>query len=158
MRALCSKVSLLLLILYVGVLLYGTLTPFKFSWHPGRDKLNPRRQIEWIPFTHLCPVHGMLCPSDTGLNVAAFLPVGALAALLPATGWWRRMAFAGVVGLSLSLLIETAQYFIPERFPGSTDLLLNTLGACLGGLMAAGLVRVTIWNREPAVMPRSRPA
>jgi glycopeptide antibiotics resistance protein len=158
MRFLCSKLPLLLLILYVGVLLYGTLTPFRFTWNPGRDKMNPRRQIEWIPFAHRCAIHGLACPQEVGLNVAVFLPVGALAALIRGTGVLRRVALAGILGFSLSLMIETAQYFIPERFPGTTDLLWNTLGACLGGLMAAGLVRVTIRKLKPAVMPRSRPA
>jgi hypothetical protein len=37
----------------------------------------------------------------------------------------------------MSLAIEITQYFIPARFPGTTDLLLNTFGAVLGGIPGA---------------------
>jgi hypothetical protein len=74
------------------------------------------------------------------------------------TGTAQRTAFAGVLGFGLSLVIETAQYFIPARFPGTTDLLLNTLGACLGGLVAAGLVALVAGRHEAVRVPRTRPA
>jgi glycopeptide antibiotics resistance protein len=136
-----SKTPFLLLVLYTGVLLYGTLWPFRFTWHPGRDQMSSRRRIEWIPFSRPCPTHGLFCPRDTGLNVAMFIPWGALAALAfeGRGGVLRRVVRAGVLGFALSLLIETTQYFIPARFPSTTDLLLNTLGAGLGGLMVAGV-------------------
>jgi len=102
-----------------------------------------RIQVEWIPFTNLCPVHGIFCPSDTGLNIAIFIPVGVLAALTAgaAASAARRLLRAGAVGCALSLLIETTQYFIPARYPSTTDIILNTLGACLGALILAGLSR-----------------
>ena len=137
------KMPLVLLVLYSIPLLYGTLTPFRFTWHPGRDRANGRSQVEWIPFTRLCPAYGLFCPQDTGLNIAIFIPVGALLALLPgaSASAARRAVRAGAIGFTLSLLIETTQYFIPARFPSTTDVIWNTLGAFLGGLLVVGLVR-----------------
>ena len=139
----CRQIPLLLLVLYNIPLLYGTLRPFRFSSHPARERVGRRSQVEWVPFTNLCPTYGVFCPQDTGLNIAIFIPVGALVALVPGfgAGALRRAARAGAVGFTLSLLIETAQYFIPARYPGTTDLVWNTLGACFGGLLVVGLVR-----------------
>ena len=136
-----SKTPLWLLVLYTAVLLCGTFWPFRFTWHPGRDGTDVSRQVEWIPFTHLCPTYGIFCPHDTGLNIAMFIPVGALVALMSGAGGgvMRRTARAVASGFCLSLLIEATQYFIPARFPSTTDLLWNTLGAGLGGLMIAGI-------------------
>ena len=138
----------LLLVLYSGALLYGTLEPFGFALHPGRDSMSGQRQVEWIPFTHLCPIHGILCPTDTGLNILVFIPLGALAALIPraGTGTMRRAARAGLLGFTLSLLIETTQYFIPARFPGASDIVWNTLGTCLGALLMTALLRIKMSN------------
>jgi len=132
---------ILLLVLYAGVLLYGTLKPFRFTWHPGRDKMSKRSQIEWVPFTRLCPTYGIFCPQDTGLNIAIFMPLGALVALMsrPGPGRLSRTLRAVIVGCVVSVVIETAQYFIPDRFPGITDVIWNTLGACLGGLVTASI-------------------
>ena len=137
------KMPLVLLVLYSIPLLYGTLTPFRFTWHPGRDRANGRSQVEWIPFTRLCPAYGLFCPQDTGLNIAIFIPMGALLALLPgaSASAVRRTVRAGAIGFTLSLLIETTQYFIPARFPSTTDVIWNTSGAVLGGLLMVGLVR-----------------
>lgn len=141
MLAAGSKTPLLLLVFYTGVLMYGTFRPFGFTWHPGRDGANDWRHVEWIPFTHLCPKWGIFCPRDTGLNIAIFVPVGALSACMSGAGGGRarRAARAAVSGFCLSLLIETTQYFIPARFPSTTDLVLNTLGAFLGGLISPRL-------------------
>jgi glycopeptide antibiotics resistance protein len=145
---------LLPLVVFGGLLLYGTLKPFNFTWHPRRDRMNDRSQVEWIPFTRLCPEYGIFCPRDTGLNLVIFIPVGVLVALLPGAraSAARRIGRATGCGFALSLMIETTQYFIPSRYPGATDLVLNTLGACLGGLLVTALFR-----RCPAVTsPRQR--
>ena len=140
---LLARIPFLLLVLYSIPLLYGTLRPFQFTCHPGRDRMSRRHQVEWIPFTNLCPVHGFLCPNDMGLNIAVFIPVGILVALLPGnvSSARRRLIRAVAVGFALSLFIETAQYFIPARFPSTTDLVWNTSGALFGGLIVVALVR-----------------
>jgi VanZ family protein len=39
-------------------------------------------------------------------------------------------------GLIFSLFIETTQFFLPSRNPSASDLLLNTVGAFMGGASA----------------------
>ncbi|NOS71959.1 MAG: VanZ family protein [Verrucomicrobia bacterium] len=148
MNSLSQTRPRLLLALYTGLLLYGTLWPFQFTSHPGRNTTNVKRHVEWIPFTRLCPNHGLFCPRDTGLNLAMFLPFGALAALISTTGVGRMRPIvrAAAFGFSLSLLIETTQYFIPVRYPSTTDLLLNTVGAGLGGLIVFTISRTMPLN------------
>jgi glycopeptide antibiotics resistance protein len=143
LRSLSPRTLRLLLVLYIGALLFGTLMPFRFTEHPGRDKKHSRHRVEWIPFSRTCPIQGIFSLGDIGLNIAMFIPFGALAALLSGTDGkaTRRIARVGALGFCLSLLIETTQYFIPARFPSTTDLLMNTLGACLGALLAASLFK-----------------
>ena len=74
------------------------------------------------------------CLRNTFGNIALFLPLGILSPMLfvRLRSFWRVMAMA----LCLSLSIETIQFF--SRFIGSPravdidDVLLNTIGACLG--------------------------
>lgn len=75
------------------------------------------------------------------LNVAVFVPLGLL---LPLVGRWFRVWYHTLpVGLGLSLLIETAQYFTRQGCFDVDDLLTNTLGCALGyGLVMAGLFLV----------------
>jgi len=62
-------------------------------------------------------------------NVAMFLPVGMfLVLLLGRSRWWLAVA----LGVGLSVLIETAQLFLPTRVSDVRDLLHNGLGALLG--------------------------
>lgn len=130
------------MVLYAAVLLYGTLAPFHFTTHPTPFTPGGVGRLEWIPFSRLCPQYGVFCPADTGLNLAMFMPFGALAALVggDATSKRRRVVRGVVAGFGLSLLIETTQYFNPDRFPSTTDLLLNTLGAALGALAATAFL------------------
>jgi VanZ family protein len=43
---------------------------------------------------------------------------------------------AAIVGLALSLICEFYQVFSPVRFPSMTDVVMNTLGAFAGALIA----------------------
>lgn len=64
-------------------------------------------------------------------NVALFLPIGFLLPLL-----WRRNRLLRTIlfGFFLSLLIECIQLFL-IRSPDIDDLILNTLGTCIGYLL-----------------------
>lgn len=73
-------------------------------------------------------------PAEFLLNVALFVPFGALVTAVGARWWW-----APVLGLALSLAVEFAQTFLPERFPAPADLLANALGALAGAGVAAWL-------------------
>lgn len=77
---------------------------------------------------------------DFALNIALFLPCGALLGLLG-----RRPSTAAAAAALLSLGIEAAQMYIPPRHPSQLDVIANTLGALAGALVASRLQR-----RSPA--------
>jgi glycopeptide antibiotics resistance protein len=89
------------------------------------------------------------CLRNTLGNIALFLPLGFLLPML--TNRFNSMKRVVLLAACLSLSIETIQFF--SRFIGSLravdidDVLLNTLGACLG-LVVYRLVK---GNRETGV-------
>ena len=75
---------------------------------------------------------------DAAVNFIGFIPLGLLAFFLRAAAGRRRadLPFAVSVGFVLSLSIEAAQVFMPDRFSQASDLLLNTSGSLAGALLA----------------------
>jgi hypothetical protein len=72
--------------------------------------------------------------SDVCLNIAGFIPLGffftvyfSLVRPIP-----RPRIMVVVLGLTISLTIETAQYFLPTRDSSMTDVITNTLGTAIG--------------------------
>lgn len=84
---------------------------------------------------HFSPA-SRLGPADFLLNIVLFLPCGALLKLLG-----RRASMATAAGALLSLGIESAQMYLPTRYPSQLDVLANTLGAFAGAILAARLFR-----------------
>jgi glycopeptide antibiotics resistance protein len=140
-----------LLAAYAAVVLYGTLMPFKFTAQLDIDSPRTRRRIELVPFTHLCPKHGFFCPADFGVNIAMLAPIGALIVLLPGAkrGRWARVMGATVICLAASTSIELVQLFLPSRNPGTSDIVLNTLGGFLAALITSIAVRHLAKTRNP---------
>lgn len=67
--------------------------------------------------------------ADTVLNVAFFVPLGIVVAMLLPLRW----APASVVlGAAVSLAVEIAQSVIPGRVPDAGDVVANTTGALIG--------------------------
>ncbi|MFF2371756.1 VanZ family protein [Agromyces sp. NPDC058110] len=81
--------------------------------------------------------------SEIAFNVAMFVPVGVLAALLLHR---RRWPLALVIGFALTTFIELVQLVLPDRVSDPRDLVLNTLGTSLGVVlvMAARGVRRSV--------------
>ena len=92
------------------------------------------------PFDFQAPAHWQIyfwpTPINGVLNFASFLPFGVL---LAALGWgssplsslspvWTAAIFCGLISLS----VEVAQLFLPERFSSVADVTLNTLGGMAG--------------------------
>lgn len=77
-------------------------------------------------------------------NIAGFVPLGLIACAY--FSWtrnhWKAIVSTTIACGSLSLMIEVLQYYIPQRFSGTTDIMTNTLGAAVGAaLIQADVVR-----------------
>ena len=92
--------------------------------------------------------------SEIAFNVAIFLPVGVLAALLIPR---RRWPLAMLAGFGFTVFIELVQVPEPDRISDPRDLVMNTGGAVLGVLLVltARMVRRSV---AVAVRPMLTPA
>lgn len=110
------------------------------SWQPF--DFGPARPgaVVHIPFADL-EVKDAFAALDTTLERGVlFLPLGVLVAavgVVPAGG--RRAVWAGVLGLGLSIVIETGQVFLPSRHPSATDVVTAALGAWIGAAVCRHL-------------------
>ena len=100
--------------------------------------LRPLRQAE-APLQH--PAFRYLL-RNVGGNIAAFLPLGlAVVGLMRHRGAWRALKWAVGVGFFVSLSIELLQLIVPRRVTDIDDLLFNTVGALLGGVLGLLILR-----------------
>lgn len=86
-------------------------------------------RIEWLPFSSIYR------PRDAVLNVLFYVPIGFFF-VRGRPGRPHPVLWACAFGLALSALTEFTQVFSHGRFPGATDVLTNTTGACLGAWLA----------------------
>lgn len=78
---------------------------------------------------------------DLAVNVAGYLPFGALAAVVaaPRVGPRSAIALATALGALLALVLEAVQSYLPARVPSVVDLLTNSLGTLLGAVLAVSI-------------------
>ena len=142
------EILLLTVVLYVAGLAAATLTPNRSS----RMLAAGRGGIELHPDLAALTCSSPNLPMDSSArafcvrnargNVMLFFPLGILLPLL-----WRRLRFwRGIlISIALSCSIELIQYFSSAwgsyRAADVNDVLLNTLGACLG-LVVMALLRL----------------
>lgn len=107
--------------LWVGVILL-VVTP----WAGFRDHSHWER-VQWVPF-----VTPPIRIRDIVANTLFYVPFGFLYVRRFRSRAWR----AVLAALVLSLLTELAQVYSHGRFPSSTDIVSNTLGACCGAVWA----------------------
>jgi glycopeptide antibiotics resistance protein len=84
---------------------------------------------------------------DKLFNIVMFLPFGVLLGMIAQSGAKpeRTLLKTAVLAAFFSLVIETLQYFLPERHPAASDLLMNTFGSFLGAwLVSRGLAVVPL--------------
>ncbi|KRC61005.1 hypothetical protein ASE14_08625 [Agromyces sp. Root81] len=102
--------------------------------------------------------------AEIAFNVAIFVPVGVLAALLIPR---RRWPLAMLAGLGFTVVIELVQVPEPTRISDPRDLVMNTTGAVLGvlivvlarGVRRAGLVAASLTEGAlPSLTDAARPS
>ncbi|WP_173923400.1 VanZ family protein [Agromyces sp. Marseille-P2726] len=121
---------------YAALVLWVTLgpAPWRTSGHQvAGGILNPQAWTDSVTWTT-----GYL--AEMAFNVALFLPVGMLAALLIRR---RRWPLALLAGFAFTAVIELVQAPLDDRISDPRDLVMNTTGAVFGVLlvMAARMVR-----------------
>ena len=114
------------LAVWIALIAYASLYPFLPLRLPGPDAfgafiMRPRYTLE----------------SDVVLNVLAYIPLGLLARLYFGTRATRLPPFvcAVALGAALSLSMELAQLFIPNRVSSIQDVVANTSGTTIGALL-----------------------
>ena len=113
---------------YILVIIYASLQPF-VDWRGlpggfGDFLFEPRPR--WITV------------DDVLFNFAAYVPLGFLLALALCARWSTQTAavFAAIACAALSLMLETAQQYLPARIASNVDLLVNSGGGAVGALIA----------------------
>jgi VanZ family protein len=74
---------------------------------------------------------------DVLTNLLAYIPVGFFFVLgeLDKRPAWQRLLRATLAGATLSLAMESLQYWVPVRYPSLIDLLNNTISTAAGALL-----------------------
>ena len=121
-----------LFMLVCGLLLYGSLYPWKFQFLGlTLGQAFWRVFYEWPAQLHFDIL------KDMALNVVVYAPLGLTGYLSFTSGFrWTRALAPVAIGFVLSLGVETLQSFLPRQ-PSGMDLLCNTLGAGTGVAIAA---------------------
>ena len=139
--------------MYCTLVVYASLYPFA-DW----------RDQGIAPWAFLAaPMPRYWTGFDVAINIAGYLPLGALLAWLGLRTRHRVPPawLAVACGTLLSLVLETLQSYLPQRVASREDWLLNTLGTIVGALAALYLARrggLTRWDRWQSrwLAPQSR--
>lgn len=90
------------------------------------------RGINWIPFSEPLVVNGKIVLAEMVFNLLFFVPFGiCLPMIREKWQYWKVV----ILGFLLSLLYESLQFALAIGMSDVTDLLLNTLGVCVGLLI-----------------------
>ncbi len=134
-----NQQTALILVLKWGLLLYGlfilyiTTVPFEFDLTLRGITLQWLK-AEKIPLVH--GIHDRLSGTDLLGNLILFLPLGffVFAGLIEkGAASARALFFSTLTGFSYSIALAAFHLFLPRRFTSANDLLMNTLGAAVGG-------------------------
>lgn len=134
------------LMIYATALFLGTLWPFDFT-ADARSIAKAELTPEWIPFTCWIPRCGWTGYfKDKFFNIGIFMPLGTLLAISLYGKWKGQKLLLATTSLAAlcSFLIEALQFFLPERHPTASDVLMNTLGGFLGAWLALRSIAVSL--------------
>lgn len=140
-----SRSSLLFLILYAGLIAFGSLYPFA-----GLKGLE-----HWSGEFITASLPRFITRSDISTNLLAYLPLGYVLALRLGSPRrrLRALVFATAVGFTFSLCLESMQQLVPGRIASNLDVALNSLGVLAGALLTLHHQR---WLRAGRAMRRWR--
>jgi len=80
--------------------------------------------------------HAVLVALGLLLNVALFVPVGAIVGLVTKQFW-----LGCFIGFAMSAVLEAAQAFLPSRNADPVDVICNSVGAAVGALIARSVLK-----------------
>ncbi len=124
-----------LVALYGLAIVYASLQPFSPWIAPAPG----------TPFFLFAPWPPRWTRFDALVNIIAYAPFGFFVALVPRRRPpLGRLSVAIAAGAALSFALESLQMFVPPRDANAIDLIANTAGAALGGLVAV------VFARSPA--------
>jgi glycopeptide antibiotics resistance protein len=143
-----SKPTVLLVLLYVAFILYGTTIPFDFTANSTIIQAN-LRAIRWTAFQRAPGVRESI--PDMISNVLLFIPLGVLItyaglSLRKKRPIWAVLIFSVMISAGMSALVETLQILSPSRTTSLTDFLTNGMGAICGMAIALAFTR---WMKDP---------
>jgi len=117
-----------LFFIYLAFVIWVIL--LKFSTSP--DALPHLRNINLIPYGDCLMINGNLNIRELAENILIFVPFGIYGGMLA-----RERAGGTVIlaGAGFSLFLETLQYLLAMGASDITDVINNTLGAVIGGLL-----------------------
>ncbi len=126
-----------LALVYSALVVYASLYPFA-DW----------RDQGIAPWAFLsAPMSQYWTAFDVFSNALGYLPFGFLVALTvlrggPGSKGWRAFVLGALLGGTLSLVLESAQSYLPERVPSKLDFTLNLAGSLAGAGLACVLDRL----------------
>ncbi|MEC5184464.1 glycopeptide antibiotics resistance protein [Cryobacterium sp. MP_3.1] len=143
-----TSIGGVLLASYVVVILLATLWPtpldqgYSAAIQKVLDVVHRNGVPEWFGYNKL----------EFTANVAMFVPLGFLAALLlPTRVWWLAL----LICPALSIAIEWTQAtFLAARFATATDVMSNSIGAVIG-ILAAVILRSIVYERDQKIIARA---
>lgn len=122
---------------WTAVVIAGVVPWLSWVGHSHWDR------VQWVPL-----VSPPIRVWDNVLNIILYLPLGFF---FVRGGRGRRVGWAVLYGLLLSLATETTQVFGHGRFPSMTDVCTNVIGAWAGALVARrGLEQRAAGPSDPA--------
>ncbi|MCD6365474.1 MAG: VanZ family protein [Planctomycetes bacterium] len=147
-----SRVLTILCVVYVVLVIYGSLMPFdlRADWPRAMRRLDYARRV-WP----MGPIRARR--ADWVRNIALYFPLGLLLAgrgsLRPRSKRLWALACATGAALATGLIVEFTQLFSASRIPGANDVAANTLGGLAGGIVGislgrAGWLCLQRWVRE----------
>ena len=100
----------------------------------GKDRI----RTEW--FAGYKSVHDVYANSENYLNILLFVPIGCLVGLVAKK---YRLMYAVIIGLFVSETIECSQLIWQRGTFDVNDLMNNSIGAMIGGLIAVAVINGT---------------